>query len=356
MKRLPRRNSLVVQLTGILRDALRARRWSEWLPEERQLARMYQVSRSTVRAALAQLRDDGWIETKHGLGTCVRRSKAHGAVRAHDSSVGVLIPRALDRFRYFTTLFVDDLRTLLFDRDYHLVVHEHPQVEDHAPAKFLSRLAQQHDHAAWLLVGCSLQTQRWFGVNRVPAVVSGTCDPALGLPFVCLDNHALGRHAGLNLLRNGHRRVGALLTHSNPALRTGLEEAFASVEGVLLQVLEIEDNAPSVARAVDRLLAAAQPPSAFFIAESSNYLSTLSRLQQRGLRVPQDVSLLCRDDEPYLASLLPTPARYSKNPHEYARRLMAHLLRITAGESAAHLETYIMPEFVAGGSLRRLAL
>jgi DNA-binding LacI/PurR family transcriptional regulator len=252
-------------------------------------------------------------------------------------------------------LIVDDLREMLFEHDFKLMVHEHPQVASRRPFEFLGKLITQQNHACWLLVGCGPDTIRWFGEHRVPAVVSGTCDPAVGLPFISLDNYALGRHAALTLLQYGHRRIGALLTHSNPRLRTGLNDVLASgTSDASLAAFEVEDAAESVAKAVDRLMATTPRPTAIFAAESNIYLSAFARLAQLHMRIPEDISLVCRDDEPYLRALLPEPARYSKNPHQYAKRLLALILKTTAAEPTSHVGAYIMPEFVLGPSLRRV--
>jgi DNA-binding LacI/PurR family transcriptional regulator len=352
---LPQRHSLVGQLSDILRKEVRAGRWSGWLPKERDLARAYQVSRCTLRGALGHLRREGLVETRHGLGTRVVAGRVRGRRRERCDSVGTLLPWTLDQSRHFVTLVVDDLREVLFDRGFKLVVHEHPQVASRRPFEFLGKLAGQQRHGCWLLVGCGHETLRWFSENRLPAVVSGTCDPALGLPFISLDNHALGRHAALTLLQHGHRRIGALLTHSNPGLKSGLNDILgAGASGASLVSFETDDTAESVANAVDRLMAGSQRPTAIFAAESGIYLSAFARLTQLRLRVPEEVSLICRDDEPYLRSLLPTPARYSKNPHLYARRLLSLILKTAAAEPTGHIGAYIMPEFVPGSSLRRL--
>jgi DNA-binding transcriptional MocR family regulator len=42
------------------------------LPSERELARSLELSRGTVVTALAELRDDGWLHTRHGSGSVVR--------------------------------------------------------------------------------------------------------------------------------------------------------------------------------------------------------------------------------------------------------------------------------------------
>lgn len=354
---VPRRQSLVVQLSEILVQEVRRGRWGEWLPEERELARQFQVSRFTVRCSLSALREQGFLETIHGMGTRVIKSSKAGLRSNVNTSVGVLLPKTLERFRHFVTLIVDDLRTLLFDRGHYLMIHAHPQVEARRPFEFLKKLVDQQRHACWLLVACGPETRHWFGKNRIPTVVSGSCEASLGIPFVCLDNHALGRHAGLTLLQHGHRQIGALLTHSNPGLHSGLHDVLGmqSDRGVNLTSFDVNDSVENVSRAVDRLMGMNRRPTALFVAESNYYLTVVSRLMQLGFKVPDDVSLLCRDDEPYLASLLPEPARYSKNPHLYAKLLLNHVLKLVEGEPVANPGTYMMPEFVTGASLGRLA-
>ena len=356
MTRLPQRHSLVQQLGDILIDEIRGGWWNGWLPEERELARLYQVSRCTVRGALGRLRKGGHIETLHGLGTRVVSGAKHGRQGRIRASIGVLQPRALEGFRHFVTLMVDDLREMLFDRGYRLMIHEHHQAASRRPFELLNKLVAQQRHAGWLLFECGPETQKWFGQHRVPAVVSGTCDPSLGLPFVSLDNYALGRHAAMTLLQHGHRRVGLLLTRSNPNLRSGLSDVFGTGPSAIASpvALEIDDSAGSIAKAVDRLVALAPRPTALFVAESNFYLSAFSRLAQLRLRVPEDISLLCRDDEPYLGSLLPPPSRYSKNPHHYAKRLLSLIVKIIEAEPVAHRGVFIMPDFLPGASLARV--
>lgn len=358
MTRLPQRQTLVVQLSDIIQENIRAGRWTEWLPEERELARLLHVGRSTLRAALAALRKQGILETHHGLGTRVARKLAAHSSLPRNKSVGILMPRTLDRYKHFVALVVDDLHVLLFDNGYSLAVHAHPQVEAQRPFGFLRKLVDQHRYACWLLIGCGPATRRWFSENSIPTVVSGTCEESLNLPFVCLANFALGRHAALKLLRQGHRQIGALLTRSNSGLRDGLLDVLdrEKAAGATFQAFETDDTVESIAMAVDRMMQAKHPPTAIFVAESNFYLTLSARLAQRSLRVPNDVSLLCRDDEPYLSSLLPAPARYSKNPHAYAKKLAAHILPVSRGEPIQRLVTRIMPEFVPGNSLGSVAV
>ncbi|MHB9759760.1 GntR family transcriptional regulator [Streptomyces sp. BYX5S] len=60
------------------------------LPTQRALAGEYKVSRDTVQRALAQLRDEGWIDPKQGSGTRVVRAQqvqSYTAQAAHEGRV-----------------------------------------------------------------------------------------------------------------------------------------------------------------------------------------------------------------------------------------------------------------------------
>ncbi|MFE0174321.1 PLP-dependent aminotransferase family protein [Streptomyces sp. NPDC059002] len=65
---------LIAALAGAVRDAvLDGRlRTGTALPAERRLAAALGVSRGTVTAALARLRDDGWVDTRHGSASTLR--------------------------------------------------------------------------------------------------------------------------------------------------------------------------------------------------------------------------------------------------------------------------------------------
>lgn len=72
-KALRSRVQLRVQLADQLRQRIREGEWSvgEQLPTESKFATTYGVSRSTVRAALQQLENQGFTVTRHGRGTFI---------------------------------------------------------------------------------------------------------------------------------------------------------------------------------------------------------------------------------------------------------------------------------------------
>ena len=63
---LPKRLSLSSQAADALRKAIAGNAWPEFLPSERRLCQLLQVSRPTVRTALGLLAQEGLIEIHHG--------------------------------------------------------------------------------------------------------------------------------------------------------------------------------------------------------------------------------------------------------------------------------------------------
>ena len=68
---------LYYQISTAILDQILEGKWraGELLPPESQLAAEYQVSRATIRRALARLQRDGWVSTRKGKGSMVAKPK-----------------------------------------------------------------------------------------------------------------------------------------------------------------------------------------------------------------------------------------------------------------------------------------
>ena len=77
-------NPLHQQVFLVLRERILSRRYGtgEMLPSEDELKRMFNVSRTTVRSALASLTLSGLIDKRQGIGTFVRKAGTTPLLRA----------------------------------------------------------------------------------------------------------------------------------------------------------------------------------------------------------------------------------------------------------------------------------
>jgi len=349
--------SLSAQVSDALREQIRNRTWIEWLPSERTLAETLQVSRKTLRKALAQLQREGEVEAVRGLGNRIITSGPSSASAPLEPVVTLLTPDPVELMRPYTSLWISHLKSLLIEHDFRLRMVDSRKYFSRRPAAALRKFTASQPASCWLLANSTEATQRWFSEQNLPCVVAGSCHRGIDLPHVDLDHYALCRHAAGVLLGAGHRRI-ALLNESSG--RAGdLESEAGFIAGVRESphpdatplVLHHEHSSESLNRALQRLLSMPQMPTAILVSNGASYLTILSSLAQRKLRVPQDVSVLSRDDEPFLHFLVPRPAYYAANPHTFAKRLLKPVLQLLTGGTPLPRSTRILPTFVKGGSL-----
>lgn len=181
------------------------------------------------------------------------------------------------------------------------------------------------------------------------------------LPSVDVDYRAITRHAAGVLLRNGHRKITLLNRSAQCAgdieSETGFFEAarMESYTGVELAIVRYEESVGAIANAVRRLMESKTPPTGLIIANSNYYLSIVTELARRGLRIPADISVISRDDDPFLDYMLPAPARYLNDPRVFASKCRTLLLQIVERGMTAAGPVRILPDFEPGTSVARPA-
>jgi len=354
------RLSLIDQLCAALHAGLARGDWPDWLPSERQLCVELHVGRNSLRAALRRLADERVIEIVPGQGT--RNAGRTACPPAPEPNVfGLLSPISLEQLRPRQALWIDELRRLLSEAGGGLRFVHGPQFFRANPSPALHRLVSQERSGCWILVRSTRAIQLWFARYGVPCVVAGSCHQGVDLPFVDLDYRAMCRHAATTLLQHGHRRIAFLTQVAEAAGDLRSEMGFmegveqfprAGIEG---KVVHYDAEKRSVAQCVRRLMQGARPPTALLINQSYHYLTVFSVLVQLGRRIPQDISLICRDDDRFLAFLEPEPARYVESPHEFARKLSRIAVRLVRERPALPARIQIMARLLRGASIGRCA-
>lgn len=348
--------SLVEQVVGALRREIESGSCHGWLPTERALCEQLRVSRRTLRCALEQLKQQGLVSAHVGVGTRVHRASSAAlstpeAVR----SVGLLMPEPIDVLRPYVTLWIDLLKTELFEAGVSLRVHAGRQFFRPGAAPALRRLVTQHPHTCWVLALSNANLQKWFTENRVPAIVAGMPAPEADLPSVAIDSAALGRHIAGRMLALGHQRLVML---SEPQPSPG---AFAAEEGFLAgiaaaadargEVLHPEATPAGYRRTVDRLLRSRPRVTAVLSLNPLLGATVVTAVMRQGLRLPGDLSFATTYGDPFMRFLSPEPTRYTYQPAMFARKLARTVLQVVRGEPPSVRHARIIPTFVPGETL-----
>ncbi len=352
----PQRSSLVAETVNVMRRAIQSGMWRDHLPGERTLCTMWQISRPTLRSALDVLRREKLIEVGHGKRTRVLTPAAPRRVKT--LTVGLLSPEPLHAMPPFVMLWVDELRGQLAAAGHLLHVQVGRAGFGHKnPARALDSLVNGTPAAAWVLYQTTETMQRWFAEQQVPCVVVGSLFPRTELPAVDRDYRAVCRHAIGLLANRGHSHL-ALFIHrqrlggdleSEHGFQEGL--AAAQARGVSGLMLYHDGTSEGICTQLDAMLALRKRPTAMLMARSGVALTTLTHLLRRGIKVPGDMALLCRDDDSFLDHVVPRMARYVVNPDAFAKQVFRMVMGLVQEGQLPNTDVKVMPSFMARESL-----
>jgi DNA-binding LacI/PurR family transcriptional regulator/DNA-binding transcriptional regulator YhcF (GntR family) len=350
MQILPQRKSLVAQTSMILRNGIMAGEWQGNMPGELELCRRLQVSRVTLRGALALLEKEGVVSVSQGRRrTIIGSSQLARQTSSVPTNVVLLSPVPHAQLTASKLLWIDELREQLAGNGLPLEFILSASAASVRPARVLQELTGRHADAAWVLLRSTFPMQRWFAEKRLPVVVAGSLFDGIDLPSVDTDYFSACRHAAGRLLARGASRLAILAPHQILAGDIESEAGFRKGAGQHPVTMIRHDGSPDgLCRALDSVMQDAAAPDGIIAFHSSHATTALGQLLRRGWALPDRVRLISRDDDPFLDHIVPKLARYSVSPEGYARQITRIILRHVSGDHPAGAKTLILPKFVVG--------
>jgi len=147
---------------------------------------------------------------------------------------------------------------------------------------------------------------------NIPLVVVDRQIRDLDLDTVSIDNVKAAHDLVAHLVENGHQRIGAIL--ASPEITTGYERFQGYMAALNEQGIQFD---PSLVRTglprevlgrqfVDELLSLPTPPTALFTGNNLLTVGALHGIKDRGLKIPDDLSLVAFDDMEWYSVISPT--------------------------------------------------
>ncbi len=281
-------------------------------------------TRERVQEAVVRL---GYVPDAAG------RALASGRTR----TVGCVIP-TLDYAIFARSTHA--LQIALAEAGYQLLVASHNY--DPAQEMALVESLQERGVDALVLVGAERSKAAWKALQAWdhPVLLTWTCDERL--PSVGFDNHGIGALAARHLLEIGHRRIAMISGHTahNDRARArvaGVRDTLAA-HGCLLPAEAVTEQALTIhggRLGLKALLATPVRPTALVCGNDLLAVGALLEAQQRGLRVPQDLSICGVDNHELSAEIDPGLTTVSLPTHDLGRIAATQLLAVLAGEPIA---------------------
>jgi LacI family transcriptional regulator len=181
------------------------------------------------------------------------------------------------------------------------------------------------------------QRMRDRGVNVV--FVDREVDELPEIDVVSIHNSLSAEIATRHLLELGHERIafisGPRTTSTGRSRLAGFRAAMSSagtaVDERLLHSIPFRGDSGS--DAVGALLALAEPPTALIVGNTAQVPSALRRVQQSAVRVPDELSLVVFDDNPW-TELVSPPLTVVRQPIEM---LAVHSVDLAVGRARGSL-------------------
>ncbi len=275
------------------------------LPSESELCRLFGVSRNSVRQAIGTLTNEGWLETRKGIGTfCRLRS------RRLTMDVGLVC--------YYTASYIFPRISRGCDqvahrRGFHLILNQSEYDLD-KEREILLKLKKRgvdglviepiNPGAGRTNLDLLLQLEE----SGIPVILIDNFFPDQRFSRVVMDDRAGGRLVAAYLWDRGHRRIGIVSDH--PAgyypKRMRVEGARALLEERGAAIPErwlLESAGPVLSGETLRVLSAffereRDLPSAFICTSDEEAIELYKAAEKHGVRIPQDLSVIGFDNSP----------------------------------------------------------
>jgi DNA-binding LacI/PurR family transcriptional regulator len=287
------------------------------LPTDEELAALYQISRDSVRQALALLANEGLIERIQGRGTFVSQppSKSSPVAQLKQKQIGLVLNRT-PRTQLTMNLLVG-VEQAAKSHGYN-VSFTYAEGEQEQQARDIARL--RANHVSGMIIWPMGDTTHDASIQQlqadhIPLVLMDRYFPGLTIDYVGSDNVGGGYRATEHLLILGHRRIGFVFAREETLQTTSVYERWQGYCNALqkyevpydetLVVPDIRQMQMGTHEGLVEFLQRPDRPDAIFAVNDYIALDVMQAAKAIHLRVPEDLAVVGFDDEAFAAHVNP---------------------------------------------------
>jgi LacI family transcriptional regulator len=317
------------------------------------------VSAETRLAVEQVARSRGYATRRAPAGRPARASRERSDLVGERLSGLIGVTTTTSGTAYFSTILAG-ITEALAEREMWALVCPTRQEHDRE-VSVLKRLMRSEMSGALLLLPEESpdELRRLRADGLVFVVVDPLHDVGPDIPVVSADNSGGAYQATAHLLRLGHRRIG-VITGRGDGTATGarLQGHYAALAEAGVKpdpMLEVEADflVQGGAAGAERLLGLAAPPTAIFAFNDPMAIGALHAARARGLRLPDDLSVVGFDDTPEAEAAHPALTTVHQPLRELGRMAVSLLVRLMDGQQFEPLHVALATRLVVRSSTAR---
>lgn len=339
------------QLAEHLKEEIRAGKWTERMPGETWLVTNLQVGRDTVRAALAQMEEEG-VLVSQGQGKRRRIVTGGGNDTTRKIRVRILLYEKQARGDIDNSSLLAQLLEAGFEAEF-----AGKSLKDLGmDVGRVARYVNQNPVDAWVVSAASREVLEWFAGQPVPALAM--YGRHYGLPIAAAYPVMIPGLASAvsRLVDLGHKRIVMITREERrkPHLSRP-EQAFidelesAGIRTGDYNLPDWEESREGLGRLLNELFRFS-PPTALIFQEAQLFIAARSHLADRGIVAPRDVSLVVAESDPSFGWSDPIPSHIHWDYRPVVRRVVRWAKNV-AQRKEDRLKSGTDSKFVEGGTI-----
>ncbi|MCZ0703234.1 LacI family transcriptional regulator [Natronobacillus azotifigens] len=234
---------------------------------------------------------------------------ARGLASKKTTTVGVIIPDISSIFFSELARGIDDIANMY---KYNIILSNSDQNIDREIKLINTMLEKQVDGIVFMGGKITEEHVKEFKTSPVPVALAATVDPTQSIPSVNIDYEQAAFEATKLLIENGNNQpafiFGVEETAANELKYKGYERALKEANQTINHDLIIKGDYTyaSGIEAVEQLLTLEPRPTSIFVASDEMALGVIHAIQDKGLRVPEDIEVFGFDNTRLATMVRPT--------------------------------------------------
>lgn len=323
------------------------------IPSEYELAAAFQVSRHTVRKALAMLAADGYVRAEHGKGTfCSERMRYSG----NSKNIAVITTYLSD---YIFPSLIQGISTVLTDKGYSIILkntnnsraREAKCLEDILTKDIDGLIIEPSKSEIYCRHSHLYEKLDSYGIPYV--FIQGIYPQMADKPHILMNDCQGGYELTRYLLELGHRQIAGIFKVDDIQGRErhkgyvkAIQEAGLQYDPDMVLWFHTEDRTIYPARWIASMVDRQIPVEAVVCYNDQIAAEVIRTLKEKGLKVPADISVTGYDNS-FIAREGRVKLTTIAHPQEeLGRQAAALLLQLIEGHKDGLVHHVIEPQII----------